>query len=351
MNKAQDRNDNLIENQVFSRRDPFGQTHSETGFHKLAMEIFKFQYKNNSIYNQYISELGVKIDAILKLSDIPFLPISFFKSHKIICGQPEQYNLVFHSSATTSDIPSTHFVKDINLYIESFKKGFAQFYGDIKQYCLLALLPSYLERTDSSLVYMVNELIRNSGNADSGFYMNNYLELANKIRMNEGKGQKTLLLGVTYALLKFAEEYPMDLRSTIIMETGGMKGRREELSRVEVHKLLSRAFKVENIHSEYGMTELLSQAYSKGKGVFKCVPWMKILIRDIYDPFAIADSHQLSANSFQGAINIIDLANINSCSFLATDDLGIVQPNGDFEVVGRLDSSDIRGCNIMASEL
>ncbi len=315
---------------------------SETEFEEVAIEIFGFQYNTNKVYKDYINTLEVDVSSVAKLSDIPFLPISFFKTHPVICGNIEKYEQVFRSSATTSDTPSKHLIKDVNLYKDSFTKGFLQSYGDPKQYCLLALLPSYLERGDSSLVYMVNELIKNTQNTDSGFYMNNYKELADKLRSNEERSRKTLLIGVTYALLKLAEEYPIELKNTIIMETGGMKGKREELTRPEVHKILSEAFKVEDIHSEYGMTELLSQAYSKGKGIFQAVPWMKILIRDIYDPFKMGLINE------NGAINIIDLANINSCSFIATDDLGKIYPNGDFEVAGRLDYSDIRGCNIMA---
>jgi phenylacetate-coenzyme A ligase PaaK-like adenylate-forming protein len=324
---------------------------TETEFASLALEIFRFQYENNRVYNEYVKALGIDISAVSKITEIPFLPIAFFKSHKIACGDTDKYEVVFKSSTTTGAIPSNHFVKDINLYKDSFSKGFEQFYGDVKQYCLLALLPSYLERGDSSLVYMTKNLIEETQNPDSGFYMDNYAELAQKLKANEANRQKTLLIGVTYALLKLAEEYPVLLKNTVVIETGGMKGRREELTREEVHKTLKDAFGVENIHSEYGMTELLSQAYSKGKGVFQCVPWMRVLVRDVYDPFEIVNSRQSSVVSHKGAINIIDLANINSCSFIATDDLGVLYPNGDFEVAGRLDSSDIRGCNLMASEL
>jgi hypothetical protein len=318
---------------------------SETEFESLALEQFKFQYENNKIYGDYVNALGVSVSKVSTIIEIPFLPIAFFKSHLVICGDTKEFQQEFQSSTTTGSIPSKHFVKDESIYQHSFSKGFELFYGDIKQYCLLALLPSYLEKGNSSLVYMVDRLIKDSHNPDSGFYMDNYKELANKIKQNEAKGQKTLLIGVTYALLKLAEEYPMQLKHTIIMETGGMKGRREELTKSEVHKILSNAFSVENIHSEYGMTELLSQAYSKGKGVFQCVPWMRILVRDIYDPFRMGLVNET------GVINVIDLANSYSCSFIATDDLGIASPTGDFEVAGRLDSSDIRGCNIMAAGL
>ncbi len=318
---------------------------SESEFINLALEIFRLQYKNNKVYREYITMLGVDVTKIYSINQIPFLPISFFKSHEVVCGDGDKYNNIFRSSSTTSSIPSKHIVKDITLYRNSFRKGFDMFYGDIKQYCLLALLPSYLEREDSSLVFMVNDIIKDSQHPDSGFYMDNYSQLAEKLVENERKGQKTLLIGVTYALLKLAEKYPMSLQHTIIMETGGMKGRREELTRQEVHRILSGAFNVENIHSEYGMTELLSQAYSKGKEVFQCVPWMRVVIRDIYDPFRIGLINET------GALNIIDLANIHSCSFIATEDSGIAYPNSYFEVAGRLDNSDIRGCNIMAAEL
>ncbi len=340
-----------LQNKIF-------QIQTSEEFENMALEIFEYQYANNRVYHEYVKALGVDLSKIKRLTDIPFLPISFFKKHKVVCGEGAESDVIFKSSSTTSDVPSRHIVTDISLYDQAFRQGFQRFYRDIKGYCLLALLPSYLERGDSSLVYMVNDLIKGSQNPDSGFYMNNYKELAEKLKANQEKGHKTLLIGVTYALLKLAEEYPMELKNTIIMETGGMKGRREELTRPEVHKILSNAFEIENIHSEYGMTELLSQAYSEGKGVFKCVPWMKVLIRDVYDPFEIVDSAQWSVvsgqmalDSCKGAINIIDLANINSCSFIATDDLGVLYPNNEFEVVGRLDISDMRGCNIMASNL
>ena len=318
---------------------------SDIEFGNLALQLFRFQYENNKVYADYVNVLGVDVSGISKLEAIPFLPISFFKSHRVICGNTEKFEEEFHSSTTTTGIPSRHFVKDVSLYKDSFTKGFAQFYEDITEYCLLALLPSYLEKGNSSLVFMVEKLIKDTHNPDSGFYMDNYEELTAKIRQNEIKGQKILLIGVTYALLKLAEEYPMELKNTIIMETGGMKGRKEELTKQEVHQILSDAFKTKAIHSEYGMTELLSQAYSKGNGVFHCVPWMKVIIRDIYDPFRIGLINET------GGINVIDLANMYSCSFIATDDIGIASANGSFEVAGRLDNSDIRGCNIMAAEL
>ncbi|MGP8214581.1 MAG: acyl transferase [Bacteroidia bacterium] len=318
---------------------------SKTEFQRLALEVFQYQYNNNIVYKNYVHALRKNIDLIHAIEDIPFLPISFFKSNEIICGPNPAYDKVFYSSTTTSSTPSRHFVNNINIYIESFRKGFEYFYGDIKKYCVLALLPSYLERDGSSLVFMVEDMIKRSNHKESGFYMHNYNELAQTLALLESKGQKIILLGVTYALLKLAEEYPMPLKNTIIMETGGMKGRRGDMPRQEIHSILKNAFSVDKIHSEYGMTELLSQAYSKGAGIFYCPPWMRIVIRDLYDPF------QVEFQSGNGAINIIDLANINSCSFIATDDIGVLHSDGGFEVSGRIDYSDIRGCNLMAGDL
>ena len=314
-------------------------------FEKLTIELFHFQYKENQVYHNYVKALGVNPESIRNLSDIPYLPISFFKTNEVISGNNGQYDDIFHSSTTTSGTPSRHFVKDIKVYKESFRKGFARFYVNIKEYCVLALLPSYLERDGSSLVYMVEDLIRQSNNAMSGFYIHDYDKLVETLKVCEKAGQKTLLLGVTYALLKLAEEFPMPLQHTTIMETGGMKGKREELPKQEVHTILKKAFHVEAIHSEYGMTELLSQAYSKGHGLFECPNWMKIGVRDMYDPF------QVNFQKGSGAINIIDLANVNSCSFIATDDIGALYDNGRFEISGRIDYSDIRGCNLMVDDL
>jgi len=318
---------------------------SKNDFDKVALDIFRYQYEQNLVYHNYVNALGIKPESVKSVSDIPFLPISFFKSHEIICGNAKEYDKVFFSSTTTSGIPSKHFVKDVKVYEESFRKAFQYFYGDIKEYCVLALLPSYLEREGSSLVYMAEDLIRQSENSNSGFYLNNYSKLVETITILEKKGQKILLLGVTYALLKLAEEHPMLLKHTVIMETGGMKGKREELPKQQVHEILKKAFKLDVIHSEYGMTELLSQGYSKGNGLFNCPAWMKIGVRDLYDPMNV------SFEKGKGAINIIDLANINSCSFIATDDMGLLNADGSFEVSGRIDYSDIRGCNLMAEEL
>jgi len=318
---------------------------SENDFDRAAFDIFRYQYEQNLVYHNYVNALGVKPDSVKTISNIPFLPISFFKSHEIICEDRTKYDKVFLSSTTTSGKPSRHFVKNINIYEESFRKAFAYFYGDIKEYCVLALLPSYLERNGSSLVYMAEDMIKQSGHQQSGFYIHDYDKLVAALKELENKKQKIILLGVTYALLKLAEEYAMPLKHTIIMETGGMKGQRKELPKQEVHEILKKAFQVNDIHSEYGMTELLSQGYSKGKGVFNCPAWMKIGVRDLYDPMNV------NMQEGKGAVNIIDLANINSCSFIATDDMGLLHMDGNFEISGRIDYSDIRGCNLMAEEL
>lgn len=314
-------------------------------FEQTALEVFRLQYSQNKVYGSYADALGVNVEQVSGIRQIPFLPISFFKTHRVVCGEEGKDDTIFYSSTTTGGVPSAHIVKDIEIYKQSFRAGFNLFYGDIKEYCILALLPSYLERSGSSLVYMAEDLIKQSANPHSGFYLHNTDELKKKIDFLEKCGQKTLLIGVTYALLDFAEKYPMPLKHTIVMETGGMKGKRQEMPREEVHMLLKKAFSLDAIHSEYGMTELLSQAYSKGSGVFNCPPWIQVVIRDIYDPLKTGLVEE------GGAINIIDLANISSCSFIATDDAGVRHKDGSFEVSGRLDQSDIRGCNLMAEEL
>jgi phenylacetate-coenzyme A ligase PaaK-like adenylate-forming protein len=318
---------------------------STAAFEETALEVFKWQYAQNKVYQNYVDAFGVKVSEVKNTGQIPYLPISFFKTHKVICGDALKGDIVFSSSATTGNIPSAHIVKDIEVYQRSYSAAFNQFYGDIKDYCILALLPSYLERKGSSLVFMAEDWIKQSSNPNSGFYLHNTDELKKKIDLLEKNGQKTILIGVTYALLDFAAEYPGPLKHTIVMETGGMKGKRKEMPREEVHAILKKAFNLDTIHSEYGMTELLSQAYSKGDGVFICPPWMQAVIRDIYDPFRTGLTEE------GGAINIIDLANINSCSFIATDDAGIKHKDGSFQISGRLDQSDIRGCNLMAEEL
>ncbi|NVN17390.1 acyl transferase [Muricauda sp. HICW] len=309
-------------------------------FEEVALDIFKFQYENNGVYRDFCIHLRKSPQSVSTTLEIPFLPISFFKTHRVISTQKESQT-IFTSSGTTQSTTSKHFVPHIGLYEESFLRAFELFYGKPKDFCILALLPSYLEREGSSLIYMVNSLIEQSGHPSSGFYLHNLDELRDKLKHLEQKGTKTLLVGVSFALLDLAEASPLSLKNTIVMETGGMKGRRKELIREELHRTLKKGLGVEHIHSEYGMTELLSQGYSKGSGIFETPPWMKILTRDTEDPLSI------QPHGKTGGINVIDLANLYSCSFIATQDLGKIHPNGTFEVLGRFDDSDIRGCNLM----
>ena len=313
---------------------------SENDFTKVALDVFKYQFENNKTYRSFCDLLNVHPSDINLLEQIPFLPIQFFKSRKIVSSNDEIQE-IFTSSGTTGSITSQHFVTDIELYKESYLNGFAHFYGDIKDYVVLALLPSYLERNGSSLVFMVNDLIRKTNQSESGFYLHNLDELTQKLIKLDKNGQKIILIGVSFALLDLIEKYQFSLKNTIIMETGGMKGRRKELVRAELHEVLKNGFGVAKIHSEYGMTELLSQAYSDANGIFKTPPWMKILIRDTEDALTILP------NQKPGGINIVDLANYNSCSFIATQDLGKINENGTFEIIGRFDNADIRGCNLM----
>lgn len=315
--------------------------HSKTAFNELAISAFKFQYKHVPIYNQYCRFLNIDPDKITTVQKIPFLPIEFFKSKKII-AENKKAEHIFTSSGTTGVTTSQHLVSDIKIYEDSFIKAFELFYGAIDNYCILALLPSYLERGGSSLVYMANKLIELSKHKDSGFYLNNYEDLNCKLNALNNDKTPILLLGVTYALLDMAEQFPIQLQNTIIMETGGMKGKRKELIRENLHSILTESFGVSTIHSEYGMTELLSQGYSKGNGIFNTPPWMSIMIRDSYDPFSYIPNNQT------GGINVIDLANINSCCFIETKDLGKVFNDESFTILGRFDNSDIRGCNLMA---
>jgi len=313
---------------------------SVDSFNETALEIFRFQYRNNSIYREFTDRLVVKINEIKHYLQISFLPIEFFKNQKVI-KRNSKPSLVFLSSGTTGSIKSKHYIVDVKVYEDSFRRCFEIFYGNISDYCILALLPSYLERKNSSLVYMIKDLIKKSTNPDSGFYLNNYDELIDKLNWLKNSGKKVILFGVTFALLDIAEKYSLDFPDLIVIETGGMKGRKKEIIRQELHEILCRGFGVKTIHSEYGMTELLSQAYSKGDGIFKTPPWMKILIRDINDPLTIISNYKT------GGINVIDLANYNSCSFIATQDLGKLFKDGSFEVLGRFDTSDIRGCSLM----
>ncbi len=310
-------------------------------FNAFSLEVFLYQHENNPIYREYCQLLNCNPSAITHYTQIPFLPIQFFKSHEVCCFQGIWAEKIYTSSGTTGQAQSRHYVRKYRDYFLSFSKCFEIFYGSINEYCVLALLPSYLEREGSSLVDMAQELITLSEHPKSGFYLNNYQELIETIHSLRLKKQKILLLGVTHALVDLTELGPFDWSGTVIMETGGMKGRRKEIIREELHAMLQVAFNVDAIHSEYGMTELLSQAYSTGKGLFTCPPWMKILTREINDPF------QINKSGKTGGVNIIDLANIESCSFIATQDLARTHQNEQFEVLGRFDNSDLRGCNLM----
>ncbi len=320
---------------------------SHKQFEKIALKVFRFQYENNLVYQEFCDFLKVDKQSVKSLQQIPFLPIQFFKNHNVVSNTNEIQE-TFISSGTTGVITSKHLVTDVSLYEQSYRNAFSEFYGNIEDYVVLALLPSYLERSGSSLIYMVKDLIELSHNENSGFYLNNYDELIYKLIELDNAGQNVILIGVTYALLDLIEKQKFQLKNTIVMETGGMKGKRKEMIREELHEILCDGFGVQTIHSEYGMTELLSQAYSLGNGIFECPAWMQILIRDTEDALTYVN------NGKTGGINVIDLANINSCSFIATQDLGKKQPNqaaywqaGSFEVLGRFDNSDIRGCNLM----
>jgi len=310
---------------------------NDTTFEKLALEIFDFQMENNLTYAAYAA-LILRGKNPENINEIPFLPLEFFKTEQIIC-KGQVIEEIFLSSGTTGE-QSKHLVSNIELYKSSYQTTFQLFYGDITDYCILALLPSYKEREGSSLIYMVDDLIKKSKHPQSNYYLNNYEELATTLKGLENKKQKTILFGVTYALLDLAEEFPQKLERTIIMETGGMKGQRKELLKEEIHSILKHSFATENIHSEYGMTELLSQGYSKGNNIFKTPPWMKILTRDVNDPLSII-------NNKTGGINVIDLANIYSCPFIATQDLGRAFDDGSFSVLGRFNNADVRGCNLL----
>ena len=309
-------------------------------FEKTALKVFRFQYDNNHVYREFCDLVKQDKQSVKSLKQIPFLPIQFFKSHKVVSNLNNPQT-VFTSSGTTGSVTSRHLVTDVSLYEQSYRQAFSQFYGNIEDYTVLALLPSYLERQGSSLIHMVEDLIQLSNNSDSGFYLNDYDALVTKLLEQESDNKNVLLIGVTFALLDLIEKQNFKLENTIIMETGGMKGRRKEMIREELHEILTKGFGVKAIHSEYGMTELLSQAYSLGEGIFECPAWMQIHIRDTEDALTYI------ANGKTGGINVIDLANINSCSFIATQDLGKKYDNGSFEVLGRFDNSDIRGCNLM----
>ena len=309
-------------------------------FDKMALKVFRYQYENNGVYREFCDFLKTDVQKVKTIQQIPFLPIQFFKSHEVVSNS-NPIQTTFTSSGTTGMVTSKHLVTDVSIYEESYRKAFSQFYGNIEDYVLVALLPSYLEREGSSLIHMVDDLIQLSNQADSGFYLHNYDELIEKLIQLDQSGQNVILIGVTYALLDLIENHSFQLENTIIMETGGMKGKRKEMIREELHQELCNGFGVKSIHSEYGMTELLSQAYSLGDGIFECPSWMQISIRDTEDALSYIRDGKT------GGINVIDLANINSCSFIATQDLGKKYSNGSFEVLGRFDHSDIRGCNLM----
>jgi len=311
-------------------------------FKEQAILLFHYQAENNIVYKNYIKYLNINIDKIINLEDIPFLPIEFFKYHKVISNiKEEDIELVFESSGTTGEITSKHLVKDLNFYKKVSENIFYNFYGKLDEYIFLALLPSYLERENSSLVYMVDHFIKESKSTHSGFYLNDLEKLKEKLISLKNQHKKIVLIGVTFALLDFAEQFSIDLEDIIIIETGGMKGRRKEMIREEVHQILQEKLNVKNIHSEYGMTELLSQAYSKGDGLFVTPNSMKVLIRDINDPFSYNNKNK------SGGLNIIDLANVDSCSFIETKDIGYIEDSNQFKILGRLDNSDIRGCNLL----
>jgi phenylacetate-coenzyme A ligase PaaK-like adenylate-forming protein len=313
---------------------------TEATFEDIALAAYKYQYEQVEVYRQFCISLKKTPEEVNTLAKIPFLPVELFKSYPVISAEKTAAT-VFESSGTTGSIPSRHFVADLRLYEKSFINCFESFYGSIKDYVILALLPSYLERGNSSLVYMADKLISISGKSKGGFFLNEYKVLHEVLHELNEKKQKTILLGVTFALLDFADKFKLSFPELIVMETGGMKGRREELTRAEVHERLCDAFGVAKIHSEYGMTELLSQGYSKGDGIFELPPWMKIMVRDIYDPLSYAEDEKT------GAVNVIDLANIYSCSFIATSDIARKLDGNKFEILGRIDNADVRGCNLM----
>ena len=318
----------------------FWEIGSQSAFEMLALKTFYFQYENNKVYRSFCDLINCNPAEVTAVKDIPYLPISFFKSKKVCCFESDNASF-FSSSTTTGGSPSKHYYHQLKDYQISFRKGFEHFFGAIEDLTVLALLPSYLERSGSSLIYMADDMIRKSQKTESGFYLNQLESLKKIIMQQEKKKQKTLLLGVSFALLDLVEQYSFDLEHTWIMETGGMKGRRKEVTREALHSQLKKGFGVSKIYSEYGMTELLSQAYSIGEGIFECPPWMRVAARENQDPFNLLPWGQ------SGGLNIIDLANRDSCAFIATEDLARIHSDKRFEVLGRLDASEIRGCNLM----
>jgi phenylacetate-coenzyme A ligase PaaK-like adenylate-forming protein len=318
---------------------------ADADFNTTALDVFRFQYAQNAVFRAFADHINRTPRNVQHFTEIPFLPIRFFKSHHVMTGS-DDYQLMFESSGTTGENTSRHFVRDPLIYRDSFRRTFSQFYGDVRDFVVIGLLPSYLERQHSSLIYMVNDLIEQSEQPESGFYLYDTERLVQVLRALEQRQQKTILIGVTFALLDLAEHHQMDLHHTIIMETGGMKGRREELTREEVHRRITQSFNVRSVHSEYGMTELLSQAYAPRDGFFQTPHYMKVLLRQEDDPLSVSGPKH---TPFDGLINVIDFANIHSCSFIATDDVGKLYPDGRFEVSGRLDASDIRGCSLLTA--
>ncbi len=309
-------------------------------FDGLALEIFEFQYRLNSVYRAFSTALGKKPDNVTHVNDIPFLPIEFFKTKNVKSGEWDAIQ-VFESSGTTNQTTSKHEVRDVNFYLRNSLSGFEESYGPIEGFAVLALLPSYLERGNSGLITMADFFIKKSNTPESGFYLNEHEQLKQHLEKLKEGGKKTLLLGVTFGLLDFAENFKVDFPELIVMETGGMKGKREEMIRKDVHSILKDTFGVNAIHSEYGMTELFSQAYSKGEGIFTPMRTMKVMARDLNDPL------HYPLKERNGGLNIIDLANFNTCAFIETKDLGMVNEDGSFEVKGRIDNSEVRGCNLM----
>ena len=314
---------------------------NDNTFKDIALSLFYEQAKGNKIYRDFIGFLGIEPTSVDRVEKIPFLPITFFKSHLVTTGDWPHPEMIFTSSGTTRAIASRHVVPQLSFYLENSKRNFELFFGPLSDYHILALLPSYLEREGSSLISMVDYFIKESKSAHAGFYMHNYQTLLEKALELKSGNRKVLLLGVSFALLELAEKFEVDLSHCLIMETGGMKGKRREIIREELHDFLQNRFRVKTIHSEYGMTELLSQAYSLKNGFYRSPPWMKVLVRDLNDPF------KPESIGKTGGINIIDLANLYSCAFIETQDLGKVLQNGCFEILGRFDNSDIRGCNLL----
>lgn len=323
-----------MEKEIFSIK-------TKSDFEVMALKIFQFQYENNAIYRNFVDFMKIDSSSIKSISQIPFLPIELFKNHKIVSGDFCEEAL-FLSSGTGSMSRSKHYVKSLQLYENSFMKSFEIFFGNVDEYSVFALLPSYIEQGNSSLVYMVEKIIEKSRKGVGGFYLHDFEKLSSDLKEVKSKGLKVFLIGVTYALLDFSEKFAMDLSDAIIVETGGMKGRKEEMLKSELHSILKTKFGVSKIYSEYGMAELLSQAWSEGEGVFRNPPWMKILVREETDPLNVSETQG------RGGINIIDLANLYSCSFIETQDLGKLHSDGSFEILGRFSGSDVRGCSLLA---